>query len=110
MAAALLALPALAGQIDAGDTDRLRRLHDLYGAHNAALMAYDPAPCDVEMTLVRATGVALDDETCGWGALARAGMTLRTVPGDHYSILRQPNLEACVAILDDALARRDKPK
>ncbi len=110
MAGTLLALPALAGQFDAGDAGRLRRLHDLYGAHNAALLAYDPAPCDVGMTLVRAADVALDDETCGWGALARGGMTLRTVPGDHHSILRHPNLEACVALLDDALARRDKPK
>jgi len=110
VAATLLALPALAGQFDAGDADRLRRLRDLYGAHSAALMAYDPAPCDVGLTLLRAGGVAIDDETCGWGALARAGMTLRTLPGDHASILRPPNLEACVAALDDALARRDRPR
>jgi len=35
VAATLLALPALAGQFDAGDADRLRRLRDLYGAQRA---------------------------------------------------------------------------
>jgi amino acid adenylation domain-containing protein len=110
MAAALLASPALAGHLDAGDAGRLHRLHDLYVAHNAALMAYDPGPCDAMVTLLRAADVARDDETCGWGTVARGGLTLRTVPGDHHSVLRHPNLDACVAILDEALARRRKPQ
>lgn len=110
VAAALLASPALAGHFDAGDADRLHHLHDLYIAHNAALMAYDPGPCDVMVTLLRAADVAQDDETCGWGGVALGGLTLRTVPGNHYSVLRHPNLDVCTAILNDALARRRKPR
>jgi len=81
---------------------RLRPLLAVYRAHNAALMAYNPAPLDVPLTLLRAAGGG-DDAGDGWRGLAAAGLTVEAVPGDHASILRPPNLDLCAARLDAAL-------
>jgi amino acid adenylation domain-containing protein len=107
--AALLASPKLAPRFKAEDAEHLRRLYALYGAHDGALMAYRPDPCDVPVTLLRADAILSDDKTCGWGMLARGGLSINTVPGDHYSVLLPPNLDNCVVILNDALAQRHQP-
>ncbi len=34
-----------------------------------------------------------DDSTLGWGTLVRGGLDIRDIPGDHYSIMREPYVQ-----------------
>ncbi|MBR9970322.1 non-ribosomal peptide synthetase [Magnetospirillum sulfuroxidans] len=99
----------LAEHFPMGDAAPLRQMYQRFQANNAALMAYQPAPCDVPVLLLRAEAGAVDDQD-GWAELAPAGLTLRPVPGDHVSLLRPPNLDVCVSVLEEALASARKPQ
>ena len=101
----ILAQPGLAGRVQPEDAPRLRHLYALYRAHNDALMAYEPAPIDIPVTLLRAEA-SIGAGDCGWGGLTIAGLTIETVPGDHATLLQPPNLDVCAQYLDAALARR----
>lgn len=43
------------------------------------------------------------DATLGWGPVAGPNLEIRTVPGDHVSILRPTNAAALAAVIDDYL-------
>jgi thioesterase domain-containing protein len=52
--------------------------------------------------LFRAAGSHFDDPadpTLGWGALAAGGVALRTLPGNHWAIVRSPAVEVVAAAL-----------
>jgi thioesterase domain-containing protein len=40
-----------------------------------------------------AEGIAAGDPTKGWGNWASGGVELHTVPGDHYSVVREPHVK-----------------
>ena len=48
------------------------------------------------MTLFRAADAAAPhrDPTLGWGEIAAGGVEVQRVPGDHYSMLREPHVNA----------------
>jgi thioesterase domain-containing protein len=71
---------------------------------------YEPAPYAGRLTLFRATaipevvGTDFSDPHMGWGRMAAGGVDVRTVPGDHMSLLDEPHvaglgraLRACLA-------------
>jgi thioesterase domain-containing protein len=70
--------------------ERLGRLWEVYRANARALAGYAPRPYPGRLTLVLAGRRRFTDPTAGWGALARGGVAVRTIPGDHYSLLRPP--------------------
>ncbi len=39
----------------------------------------------------------------GWGGLAEGGVEVDEIPGDHYSILREPNVQALADRLRETL-------
>jgi amino acid adenylation domain-containing protein len=45
------------------------------------------------------------DPTYGWGEFARAGVTVKIVPGDHESILAEPHVRKVAAELKECLGR-----
>ncbi len=109
VATALMAMPALSDRFEDDDIGQMRRMLALYEAHNTALMAYQPGPCDVPITVLR-TENAMSDKTCGWAAVTKARVAVHILPGDHYSVLLPPNIDACTALVDKALAARRKPR
>jgi amino acid adenylation domain-containing protein len=105
------------------------RLFALFRASRQALDRYRPAPYPGRVTLLLArgrprpaiaaiaangataatgangaNGGAASDPAAAWGALARGGVEIETLPGDHYSIVRAPAVEALAAALRRRLA------
>lgn len=46
-----------------------------------------------------------EDKLNGWGKLVTGGVELRTVPGNHFSMLREPNVQVLAEQLRDCAAR-----
>ena len=81
------------------------RLFDLFRTTRQALDRYRPAPYPGRLALLLAAHRPANgaiDPAAAWAALAGAGSELELLPGDHYSIVRQP----AVAALAGALRRR----
>src|SRR5205085_9867629 len=81
----------------AGSTRLLR----VYLRNALALRRYTLAPAPVRAWLYRAAAPAGtgDDPTWGWSAVAQGGVTVRTVAGDHYSLMRPPHVAALAGAL-----------
>jgi thioesterase domain-containing protein len=70
----------------------LRRLFDRFRANRRALSSYTPLPYAGDVTLFRAahrvqrTG---EEPALGWGGLVTGNLEVFTLPGDHYTLLRE---------------------
>lgn len=67
----------------------------LVQAHIAAVAAYRPRVYPGHVTLFRVPGMALLrawDPQLGWGEIAAGGVTVKMIPGAHYSILESPQV------------------
>jgi thioesterase domain-containing protein len=62
----------------------------------AATREYRPRVYDGRVTLFRAADnpVQNPDSDLGWSEFAARGVDLHIVPGNHYTILREPNVMA----------------
>lgn len=66
------------------------------------MLSYAPKPFSGRIILFQATeslSRAGDDETSSWGELARQGVELHSVAGDHYSIIREPAVKHIADVL-----------
>lgn len=79
----------------------LRHFHiiDTYGK---ATRAYAPGPYEGNVLLLRAQG-SPGPADLGWNALVKGGVAVRTVPGDHYSVIKEPHVRALALALRSAL-------
>jgi amino acid adenylation domain-containing protein len=108
----LLRRAVRAGATPAGvETKRLRQLFRVFEANLRAMLNYVPREYPGRVTLFRASEQGVDapeDSLSGWGAPAAAGIELRIVPGNHYSMLRGPHAqslgESLAACLGEAFA------
>ena len=86
-------------------SEEQRRLWDV---HLRASDNYRPRPYSGSLVLFR-TNIhpffCSFDATYGWGELARAGVTVKTVPGNHESILAEPHVQKVAAELKECLGR-----
>jgi oxalate---CoA ligase len=83
-------------------------LQDLYQIHRQALQEYVPRPYPGRLVLFRATiqSVQADpDPQMGWGKLAEGGLEIHEVPGDHVSLLVEPNVRLLAQQLAVCLQR-----
>jgi len=91
----------------------VRCLLEVLRSNLRALRRYLPASYPGRVTLFRAAlGTApRPDATYGWRSLATGGVEVHEVPGDHYSIVREPHVRVLSdllrARLDDAARRTD---
>jgi amino acid adenylation domain-containing protein/non-ribosomal peptide synthase protein (TIGR01720 family) len=107
----LIARAAHAGlPADRLDFDQLRRALDVSRAHLQAWRSYVPQPFDGPLVLFRAADNAESGED-GWSRLARGGLVVRRVPGDHYTMLSGSSVEILAALLEEEMARcaADRP-
>ncbi|MCC6937274.1 MAG: amino acid adenylation domain-containing protein [Flavobacteriales bacterium] len=79
---------------------KLRHFH-IIDTYDRAVMAYTPKPYKGRLTMFKASGSPGADEM-GWSALALGGLDVQHVPGDHYSMILEPQ----VAVLAQRLAER----
>lgn len=83
-----------------------RRFPKIVKANMRSVHAYHPRPYDGRVTVFRASvqprTSAAADLALGWGKVARH-VDVQTVPGDHVTILRRPNVETFAALLSGRL-------
>ncbi len=82
------------------DPARLERLARVFQANLAAWHAYAPGPYRGRLTLLRAAGTPGELADNGWRGVCGHALTVQTVPGDHYSLLRPPHVQALAASVD----------
>ena len=92
------------------------RLVEVYRAAHRAALSFSPLPYPGKLTLFRAAeamgplaDLARRDSTYGWGSLA-GEMEVRTVPGQHTTLVRRPWVAALAVELADVLNRRVGPE
>ncbi len=96
------------GAIPEADLTQAQRLLQLFKSHIAAANQYTPQPYPGKVTLFLAEdGVAADaeDPTIGWENLARAGVEIHWLPGDHHTMVAQPHVQQLAAQLQFCLDR-----
>ncbi|HET7462017.1 MAG TPA: amino acid adenylation domain-containing protein, partial [Longimicrobium sp.] len=79
---------------------RFHALWNVYRANVAAAAAYVPGGrVSAPVLVVRAADgpLAGADPALGWSAAAAGGVRARAVPGDHFSIVREPHVHALAA-------------
>ncbi len=97
----------------------VRRLFEVYQANWAALVAYRPGAADLDLTLLRAEQplpaallpmhgrrTAHQDPANGWGGFTTGKVDVVPVPGDHLTLMDEPNVRgvagAITAVLRDS--------
>jgi len=75
--------------------DELRRHFKVFQANALALARYVPQPWSGGARLFQADeGIAAGGGPEGWEALLRGGSRLEKVPGNHYSVMKEPHVQA----------------
>ena len=83
------------------DFSTVERLFEMFRRNLRALEAYAGKPCPGSMlALLSEASGTLDG---GWGALVSGPVEVHRLPGDHYSILREPGLDRLAEILGNSL-------
>ena len=79
-----------------------RALFEVFANNLRAMKRYEPTPLPGRIVVLRASaGLETEQNDRGWSVLAQDGLLLQEVPGNHYSVLRAPN----VRTLAERLAR-----
>ncbi len=86
-----------AGIVHAGEDGllQLRRLLAVYKTNSRIYMSYPPRPYPGPITLLRAADAGFDPRLgidLGWGRLTPRPVTVEEVPGDHITLLAEPNV------------------
>ncbi|CAM4377416.1 Alpha/beta fold hydrolase [Myxococcus xanthus] len=78
------------------EASTLRAWRDVTRANLRALAAYRPGPVRCPVLLLRAKDAQRSravEPSHGWARWGLSGLTVEDVPGDHYSVLREPQVE-----------------
>lgn len=72
---------------------QVRTLFEVFANNLRAMKHYQPEPLAGRIVVLRASErPAAEQNDRGWSALAQDGLLLLDVPGNHYSVLRAPNV------------------
>ena len=85
------------------------RHHYIIETYDNAIKAYRPKPFAGTITVFKAEATTGPDHM-GWEPLAKGGVDIVRVPGDHYNLIKEPNVRLLTAELavriDRALSKR----
>lgn len=85
----------------------MQHLYEIFTINLQALYEYRPEAYDGPTTLLRAgkagPGKPPRDKSNGWDRVARGGVQVRLVPGTHYTMLREPQVDRLARELERAL-------
>jgi amino acid adenylation domain-containing protein len=87
-------------------------LRNVNEANYLALHRYKIEPHPVRVTLFKAKTMTLlerQDEKLGWDRYALKGVDICEVPGDHVTIMSEPNVGDLARALDDVIKRKLQP-
>jgi len=88
------------------DFPRFERLWSVFRANAAAASAYRPGLCASDLLLVFAEDrpEPAAPEAARWEALTTETVRVAAVPGDHFTVVREPHVRTLAALFADALA------
>jgi len=81
-------------------------LEPVWNATISAMRTYTPKPYEGQLLVFRASRPREDpcmEETLGWGPLAKGGVTVIEIDGDHFLMLSRPQVKAIGERLNRAL-------
>jgi amino acid adenylation domain-containing protein len=95
----------------------VRRLFRMYAAHWQAAVDYRPPQVDFDLTLLRAreplpdvllsmhstAGTQYTDPANGWRAMTTGHVEVVTVPGDHLTLMEDPNVAEVAHVVSDLI-------
>jgi thioesterase domain-containing protein len=82
-----------------------RRLFEVFKINVQALQTYRPEASSTRVTLLKAGEQEVADETMGWGTLTSGEIEIHRVPGNHFTIVREPNVRSLAEQLADCINR-----
>ncbi|HEV7377438.1 MAG TPA: amino acid adenylation domain-containing protein, partial [Pyrinomonadaceae bacterium] len=85
------------------EPSQFERLYEVFKTNVRAMLNYKPQPLPGRITLFKAEETTTEpgDSERGWDDFALEGVELLTVPGDHFTMVREPH----VRVLAEYLAR-----
>ncbi|MEJ8643175.1 thioesterase domain-containing protein [Streptomyces sp. MS1.HAVA.3] len=86
---------------DAG-REQIRDIYELWVANLRLVWNFRPGPVKGKVTLIRA-GEEEWDLAASWNELTGQHFDVRTVDGNHYTMMRHPHIEGVAAVLNDVL-------
>jgi FkbH-like protein len=95
-------------KLDPRNTPAFKTIDDTITLLSTVGDAFDPKPYSGRIHLIRSEeqGAELkNDMTYGWQNVARNGVEVRTLPGDHYSLLEKPYVTKVAETVEDWLAK-----
>jgi thioesterase domain-containing protein len=88
----------------------IRRLRYVYDANVRAVNKYTPQMVPVQVTLLKASeplSTDTESQVLEWKRWATLGVKIYEAPGNHFDMLREPNLKFLAKTLNDCLADED---
>ena len=88
----------------------MHQLLEVFRSNLQALYRYRPQPYSGQVVLFSATEQAsksTSDSSNGWGQLVGENIDIYKIPGDHYSIIQEPNVEILATGLKSYLKLKD---
>ena len=79
------------------DSTQSRDLFGVFQANLKGMLDFRPTPYPGKITLFRAKEqlpLVTDDPLLGWGSVARDGVEVHEIPGDHVHMMRSPQVES----------------
>jgi thioesterase domain-containing protein len=84
----------------------MQLLFDIFRNNVEATTNYVPVAISTRIAVIRAEDSAVPvGDSDGWGRLVEGEVDVFNVPGNHFTILQEPNATALAAILLDSLKR-----
>ncbi|HVS00541.1 MAG TPA: amino acid adenylation domain-containing protein [Thermoanaerobaculia bacterium] len=89
-----------AGLLPAGSgSGEVQRRFKVFQANFRALESYSGAPCAAPVILFKAAETVRPEADLGWSRLSQGPVEVHALPGDHYTLLQQPHVQALAARL-----------
>jgi thioesterase domain-containing protein len=100
---------AMAGNVLPPDVDpsQVERLYQVFKTNVRAMLDYSPQPLPAQITLFQAEERLGEpgDSRKGWERFALEGVELLTVPGNHYTMVREPHVRVLARYLSRCMAK-----
>ncbi len=74
--------------------------HHIIATYDAAIRAYAPQPYSGRALLIRSSD-GWGPEDMGWHGLMHGGLMATLVPGDHFNIIKPPQIEAVAKVIEE---------
>ncbi len=77
------------------ESSQIEHLYNVFKTNVRAMLDYKPQPLSIPITLFKAEELLGEpaDPRAGWERFTREGVELLTVPGNHYTMVREPHVK-----------------